>query len=144
MRDETSIVEGVRQLISDDVKSLEIYWIEDIADGEDCWWADVYEDNLCDVCEINWVWDVLSQAQVDTNDSLDDYYGSIESDIIVDTPFSEDVVKDAVVNWLKDRNLDIRVDVVSPDGRVAMMRIIDSLSELDDATPFDEIDWDEL
>lgn len=140
MNDETSIADGVKQLINNGVKSLEIYWLEDIADSDDCWWVDVHEDNLCDVCEIGWVWDVLSQAQVDTNDSLDDYFGSLDTDIIVDEPFSEDVVKDAVVGWLKSRYLDIAVKVVDPEGKDAMNRLVDMLSDMDDAIPLDEID----
>ena len=140
LMDETSIADGVRQLINDGVKLLEIYWVEDIAVGEDCWWVDVYEDNLCDVCELNWIWDILSLAQVNTDDNLDDYYGALDSDIIVDKLFSEDVVKDAVIGWLNERNLDIDVNVVSPEGRDAMVRILESLDGLDDSEPFDVYD----
>lgn len=141
--DEMSIADGIKQLIDDGVKSLEIYWIEDIKNGDEVWWIDIHEDALCEVCDINWIWDVLSQQQVDCDDDLDDYYGSLETDIIVDESFSEDVVKDAVGGWLQERGLDIDVKVVSPNGRIAMERILEGLAGLDDAIPLDEFAWDE-
>ena len=143
MMDETSIPDGIQQLIDDGVKSLEIYWLEDVPPEEEVWWLDVHEDLIYEVCNTSWVWDILSQQQVDCDDSLDEYYGSLPTDIIVDLPFSENVVRDAVVGWLKERDLNIEVKVVSPDGRVAMERILAGIDEMENAIPLDEIDWED-
>lgn len=124
-----SIEGGIRSMIDDGKKSLDIYWLEEVKDGEKLYWLDICEDHLGDICEMHWIWDLISKEEVDNDEDPESEYGSLESDIIVDDPFSEAVVKVAIEGWLKDRDLgDIGVNIISPDGTVAsnnILRIID-------------------
>lgn len=129
---EITIEEGVRSMIDSGEESLRIYWLEDISEGEDRFWLDVCEDRLGEICEMNWVWDLISKSETEADDDPESEYGCLESDIIVDELFSEDVVKRAVEGWLKDREFDINVEVISSEGTVAEQRILNAIESARD------------
>ena len=122
-----SIEEGIRKMIDDDEQSLIVYWLEDVHDGEESYWLDVCEDTLIKICEMNWIWDLISKVEIKNDDDPKSDYGSLESDIIVDVLFSESVVKEAIERWLEKRDLDIGVEIISPDGTVAEKRILGAI-----------------
>lgn len=132
---ELTIEEGIRDMISDGEKSLEIYWIEDINKGDEHWWIDVCEDSLGRVCEMNWIWDIISKAETEIDNDPESDYGCLESDIIVDDLFSEAVVKSAVEKWLKDRELKIDIEIISPEGTVAEKRVLDAVERAREEFP---------
>ena len=122
-----TIEEGIRVMQEEGIQELRIYWLEDIADGDEFWWIDVCEDTLDEICEFNWAWDMLSKAEIENGDDYDPNCGTLESDIIVDSKFSESVVKKAIEGWLEKRDLKIGVEIISPDGTVAEKRILDAI-----------------
>lgn len=81
---------------------------------------------------MNWIWDVISKAETEEDDDIESDYGCLESDIIIDAMFSEAVVKSAIEGWLKDRELKIDVEIISPDGTVAEQRILSAIESARD------------
>lgn len=139
-----NIIEALTQLHNEDVKELNIYWLEDIKLGESCWWIDVCEDTIDALCEMRWAWDILSKAEVDRErgESLVDYSDDEdECVIIVDEIFSEDVVKNAVEEWLRDRGFDFKINVIDPEGTDGMNQILTAIGDKDCYIkyPIDEI-----
>ena len=126
-----TIEEGLRKMQEGGITEINIYWIEENEDGALDWWVDVCEDLLNKVCETNWVWDVISEEAVKNDEDPDSSYGEIESDIIVGEPFSKEVVRKAVEGWLRDREIDMVVNVVYAEGSVQMQRIIDRIEACD-------------
>lgn len=119
-----NIENGIRSMINNGEKSLKIYWLEDIQTGDDEWWIDVCEDHLAEICEINWIWNVISDSEIDKHE-----YGWLESDIIVDKPFSKDIIKQAIKEWLNARELNIEIEIVSSEGSIAKQHLLDIIKD---------------
>lgn len=79
---------------------LDIYHPEDIKVGEEFWYADVYQDEVNEACRMNWTWTVISKKQLDVDGEKEDEQP--EWVIVVDLPFSDEVVREAVGKWLRD------------------------------------------
>lgn len=122
-----TIEEGIRRMIDEGEDSLKVYWLEDVQDGDESYWLDICEDRLDEICEFNWAWDIVSKKEIENDDDPESEYGSLESDIIVDEPFSEEFVKRSIEEWLGERDLDIDVDIISPEGTVAEQRILNAI-----------------
>ena len=123
------IEEGIHQMILEGKSKLSIYWIENISDGDVRWWIDVCEDYLGSICELNWVWDVISKAWIESNDDYQESdYGTLGDWIIIDEPFSDVIVENAIREWLKSRELNIDVEIIGLDGTMAIQRILNSIN----------------
>ena len=126
------INEGLKHLWNSGIHQLNIYWLEDITpDDAVTWWVDVCEDTLDAMCETRWAWDILSKAEVDKDDTDDIMYRREDDEcvIIVDELFSEDVIKNAVEGWLRERGHNFKVNVIDPEGTVEMTRMLEIVEE---------------
>lgn len=122
-----SIEGAVRKLQMDGIDNLHIYWLEDIKDGETGYWVDVCEDRLMQLSNFSWVWDIIDKSEADKEGICENM---TDEDIVVDLPYSEAVIKQAVEEWLEDRNLKIDVEVISSEGTLGEIRLLESLSRL--------------
>lgn len=130
-----NIEKGLAELRNADTTELNICWLEDIEDDDTNFWVDVCEDTLDALCATNWAWTVISKAAVDKErrESLVDYSDDEnECVIVVDVPFSENVVKTAIEEWLRDRGFEFTVNVIDPEGTVAMNRVLDAVESCED------------
>ncbi|KXA98236.1 hypothetical protein AKJ37_00775 [candidate division MSBL1 archaeon SCGC-AAA259I09] len=97
--------------LEDEGEPLEIYWVEDIEKGRKKWAVDILNDKLNERCNTNWVWTVISQAQLDEEGN--EITDVAPWHISTEDEYSEGAVVDAVSNWLSRRGLDLDVDVIS-------------------------------
>ena len=117
------------------VTELSIYWMEDIKDGDDDWWVDVCEDQIDQICGFRWVWSVISKVTVDREiDENLTNYGDDEDDcvVVVDALFSEEVIKQTIEGWLKEKGLVFDVKVIGPEGTDEASHLLSVLSGCDD------------
>jgi len=113
-------------------KPLKIYWLEDIEPGRKEWSVDVLNDELNKRCGTNWVWTVVSQAQLDAegNDIMDltPWYALTEKE------YSDDVVADAVSSWLSRHGYSLGVETI-PVEEVEGSGTLEKLEELSEKDP---------
>lgn len=117
------IVEGLQKMQDMGIRELNIYWMEDIEEGSDCWWCDVHEDMLDELCDMNWAWtieDIKSYEQ----DSEEIDGDPPDWQIVVPEPFSGDVVCSAVKKWLDTRGFDFNVKIIDIEGTVGWQHIV--------------------
>ena len=97
------------------IETLKIYYAEDIKEGSEEWSVDVMQDDLNNLCEMDWTWTVMSFATFKgiLNDGDELVYSCCSWEIIVDKPFSDDVVCNAVNSWLEYNYIDIRVEMIA-------------------------------
>lgn len=121
---------------------LDIYYPEEIYPGEEEWAIDVYQDEINERCHLNWTWTVLSKKQLEKDnekeENLPDWV------IVVDEPFSEDVVCKALGKWMGDRKYKFGVRMISLDetkgsGLIRKLRQMNIEAEKKGAVPMDII-----
>ncbi len=121
---------------------LSIYYPEQVEPGQDLWWVDIYQDEINERTGPNWTWTVMSKQQLEAD-------GENENDlsewvIVVDEPFSDQVVCNAVKNWLRGGNCEFEVEMIPLDrargsGLVKALRARDLQSERLHAVPMEEV-----
>jgi len=121
---------------------LDIYYPEEISPGEEEWSVDVYQDELNDLCHLNWTWTVMSKKRLEIEgekeDDLPDWV------IIVEEAFSDEVICKAIEGWLGDKGYKFGVKLVSlaqvkGSGLVKKLRQMDIKAEKRDAIPLEKI-----
>ena len=72
------------------------------------------QDELNNLCEMSWTWTVMSfgEFNVTLNDSDDLIYICSDWEVVIDKPFSEDVICTAINAWLYINDSDIKVEMV--------------------------------
>ncbi|MDP2798642.1 MAG: hypothetical protein Q8O60_01985, partial [Deltaproteobacteria bacterium] len=121
---------------------LSIYYPEDVERGADTWWVDVYQDEINERAGLNWTWTVISRKHLEVD-------GEEESDLpewmmVVDEPFSDQVVYGAIKDWLRGRNYEFEVEMIPLDqargsGLVKELRERDLQSERLYAVPMEKV-----
>ena len=121
---------------------LDIYYPEEISPGEEEWSVDVYQDEINELCHLNWTWTVMSQKQLEIDgekeDDLPDWI------VVVEEPFSDEVVCKSIEGWLRDRGYKFGIKMVSLEqargsGLVKALREMDIESEKRDAVPMEKV-----
>jgi len=127
---------------------LDIYYAEQMSPGEGAWSVDVYQDEVNERCHLNWTWTVISKKQLEIDDETKD--SQADWVIVVDEPFSDEVVGKAIEKWLQDRGYEFRVRMVSLDqakgsGLIKKLKKIDIEEEKKSAIPMEKTmkEWDE-
>ena len=90
---------------------LDIYYPEDIKQGEELWSIDVYQDEINERCRLNWTWTVISKKELEAEGEQEDHQP--ESAIVIDAPFSEGAIKDAIEKWLKEMGYSFNVRLIT-------------------------------
>lgn len=104
---------ALRELWEEGQDTLDIYHPEDIREGEECWHADVYQDEINDRCRLNWTWTVISRRQLEESGENEDEQPDWVT--VVDGGYSAESVLAAVRKWLRDRGHEFEVRLISPD-----------------------------
>lgn len=121
---------------------LDIYYPEEIYPGEEDWSVDVYQDEINDLCRLNWTWTVMSKRRLEIDGekegNLPDWV------VIVEEPFSDEVVCKAIEGWLQDRGYKFGIKMVSLEqvrgsGLVKKLKEMDIQSEKGDAIPMEKV-----
>ena len=87
-----NITEALTQLHNQNLKELDIYWLEKNEECADYWWCDVVNDDIVKMCQFGgWVWTVMSRAEYE-NEEPEDSTGKEEDWFIIvdEEKFSED------------------------------------------------------
>ena len=120
---------GLGKLRDDDKKTLDIYWLEEIEEGDPYWWVDVINDDLCDLCKMNWIWTIMSRAEYE-NELREEDEEDVDWFIIIDEGgFSDGLMHDAVRQWLRDRGFEFDVRVIDSAGTQGEARMMTSITQ---------------
>lgn len=99
---------------------LSIYCGGDAHPRNGLWSVDVYQDRIHELRHVSWTWTVVSKKQLQADG--EDETKQPEWVIVVDAPFSYDVVRAAVEKWLHARGYRFHVCFVRESGGQAPER----------------------
>jgi len=102
--------EALDELWKEGHETIDIYYPEDIGTGEESWSVDVFQDEVNERCGLNWTWTVISRKELEKEGEKEDELP--EWDIVVDEPFSDRVVCDAIEKWLRNRRHEFGVRMI--------------------------------
>jgi len=119
---DTKMRRTLNQLWEEGHEELLIYHPEQIEPKAEEWFADVYQDDMNERCHLNWTWSVTSKKLHESDDEANEE--SLDWSIIVDEPYSEKAICDAVLKWLRDRNFNFKVKMISVEDsrRTGMLK----------------------
>ena len=114
---------ALEELQDNGVKTLEIYWLEDIKDGENYWWVDVNCDVLNSMCCFSWTWtmesreyfleNIIEETKTLTKTNIQETSDWI---IVIDGKFSANLICNSVKKWLRDKKFDFDVKIIDSAG----------------------------
>lgn len=121
---------------------LDIYYPEDIKHGDELWSVDVYQDEINEQCHLNWTWTVISRKQLETDGESEDHLP--EWSIVIDAPFSEDEIKDAIEKWLLERGYTfttrlITINEAKGSGLLKEIRNRTDKPGIEETIPFEDV-----
>ena len=123
------IMRGLEKLQDGGKKTLDIYWLEENEEGDPYWWVDVINDDLCDLCKMNWIWTIMSREEYE-NEPQDADEKEVDWFIVVDEGgFSDDLIYDVVRHWLWDRGFEFDVRVIDSAGTRGEARTMAAISQ---------------
>lgn len=91
-------------------ETLDIYYPEDMSQGEESWSVDVYQDEVNERCGLNWTWTVISKKELEAEGEKEEELPEWEE--VVDEPFSDEVVCKAIEKWLRGRGYEFMVRMI--------------------------------
>ena len=94
-------------------ETLDIYYPEDMHLGEDSWSVDVYQDEVNERCHLNWTWTVISKKELESEGEKEEELP--EWKVVVEEPFSDEVVCKAIEKWLRGRGYEFKLRMISPE-----------------------------
>jgi len=104
------MIEVLDELRNEGHEVLNIYYPEETSPGEESWSVDVYNDEINERCDLNWTWAIINKKELEKEDEKEDELE--EWNIVVDEPFSEAVVVEAIRKWLEDRRYEFGVRMI--------------------------------
>jgi hypothetical protein len=90
---------------------LDIHYAEEMSPGEESWSVDVYQDELNERCRLNWTWTVISKKQLEEDGEKEEELP--EWAVVVEEPFSDEVVRKAIEKWLRGRGYEFGVRMIA-------------------------------
>lgn len=145
------IIKELQKMAREGVKTIEIYYAEDMTNSTHEWSVDVMNDRLNNACgPMAWTWTIMSaeedktyRKEFEDDSPLEDY------EIVVhDQEFSDEVVCHAIQTWLIVNDLDhlgfnakiIKFEDAAPySGYVKSLMECDIEEELKNAVPLENI-----
>ena len=96
------MIKEIKKMYEEGVTDIEIYYAEDMTiNVTDKWSVDVMQNRISDACKLSWVWTIISTEEDKAyHEEYNDDSQPADYDIIVDKPFSDDVVCEAIQTWL--------------------------------------------
>ena len=102
--------EGLDELREEGKEILDIYYAEEMSPGEEEWSVDIYQDELNERCHLNWTWTVMNKKELERDSEKEDELP--EWMVVVEEPFSDEVVCKAVEKWLRGRGYEFGVRMI--------------------------------
>jgi len=102
---------ALQELQEEGREILDIYYAEEMSPGEESWSVDVYQDELNERCHLNWTWTVISKKQLEQDGEKEEELP--EWDVVVEEPFSDEVVCKAIEKWLRGRGYEFGVRMIA-------------------------------
>jgi hypothetical protein len=99
---------------------LSIYCTGDVHPENGLWSVDVYQDRIHELRHVSWTWTVVSKEQLLADG--EDEAKQPEWVIVVDAPFSYDVVRAAVEKWLQGKGYRFHVLLAQEVGGQFQLR----------------------
>ncbi len=90
------------------LRTLDIYYMEDIHPGDEKWFVDICQDDINELCHSNWTWTIISKKEYE-DEKEDDIS---EWEILVDNPFSEELIIETIEKWLREREYEFKVKII--------------------------------
>jgi hypothetical protein len=96
------MIKEIKKMYEEGVTDIEIYYAEDMTKNvTDKWSVDVMQNRINTNCKLAWSWSVISTEEDKAyHEEYDDNSPPADYDIIVDKPFSDDIVCEAIQTWL--------------------------------------------
>ncbi|MBT9149460.1 MAG: hypothetical protein AAGB97_05075 [Dehalococcoidia bacterium] len=122
-------------------ETLDIYYPEEMLPGEEDWSVDVYQDELNDLCHLNWTWTVMSKKGLEAEGEKEDELP--EWSMVAEEPFSDEVVCQSIKRWLQGRGYKFEVRLIPLEqargsGLIKRLMQIDIESEKKGAVPLEQ------
>ena len=141
---ELTIKDALEILHTNGTRSIDIYYAELINDGETDWSVDAMCDPINDITEHSWTWTITSLSEMERMLDDDKYFVCADWEIITNEPFSADVVRGAIKEWMFVDGFDVGVRVIDVDdaagsGYVKRLRDMYIEHRIEDATPLKDL-----
>lgn len=135
------LMKALDELREEGREILHIYYPEEMDAGKAEWLVDVYQDEINERCQLNWTWTVMSKEQLDMDGDKEDELPDWA--VVVEDPFSDQVVCSAIERWLQQKGYKFGVRLVSigetkGSGLVKKLKQMDIEAEKRDALPMEE------
>jgi hypothetical protein len=104
------MIEALDKLRNEGHEVLNIYYPEEMSPGEESWSVDVYNDEIKERCDLNWTWTIINKKELEKEGEKEEELA--QWNIVVDEPFSEAVVVEAIRKWLEDRRYEFGVRMI--------------------------------
>jgi len=108
----TTLIEALQILQDNGTHTIDVYFAEIINDGDTAWSMDVMCDPVNDMAKLPWTWTIYSLEEVKQIIGEDRAFVCDNWDIIVDVPFSEQVICSAIDEWLLVNNIKMKTRLV--------------------------------
>lgn len=134
------MIKALDELWKEGYGVLDIYYPEEVAPREEKWSIDIYQDELNERCHLNWTWTVISKKQLEIDGESEDELP--EWVIVVEEPFSEEVVCEAIEKWLQSRGYEFKVRMISLEqarGSGLIKKLKEIRSEESETVPIDSV-----
>lgn len=101
------MIQELRKMGEEGIVNIEIYYAEDMTNIGPKWSIDVMQNRINNACKLSWCWTVISldedtayRTESEDDSPLEEY------EIVIDEPFSNDILCEAIYIWLHDVGLD--------------------------------------
>ncbi len=134
--------EILNKLWDEGQETLNIYYPEDMSPGEEKWSVDVFQDEINDRGAFNWTWTVINRKELEEENEKEDEMP--EWEILVDGPFSDELVKETIDKWLKERGYKFDVRLIpfeEAEGSGTIKELRERLKNKENFVKLEDIDW---
>ena len=108
----TTLIEALQTLQDNGVRTIDVYFAEIVNDGDTTWSVDVMCDVVNEMAKLPWTWTIYSSDEVKQILEEDRVFVCDNWDIIVDVPFSDQVVCPAIDEWLRVNNINLKTRLI--------------------------------
>ena len=114
----TTLIEALQILQDNGTHTIDVYFAEIINDGDTAWSVDVMCDAVNEMAKLPWTWTIYSLDEVKQILGEDRVFVCDNWDIIVDVPFSDQVVCPAIDEWLLVNDIKLKTRLIDINDAV--------------------------
>lgn len=110
------IIKTLDELREEGYETLDIYYPEEVSSVEEAWSVDVCQEEINKRCRLDRTWRVVSKKKLEVDGKKENELP--EWVIVVEEPFSKELVSSSVERWLRGRGYEFKVRLVSSIKRI--------------------------